>query len=842
MRRRDFLTTAALTGGAWAGLEVGEPAAERSGTETRSPRLEKSPYYEFSSDSKECLIHRHDTPVPWMNLLGNDRLVAWVCHNGNIVESCLINNESNRLTNHQSGYLYVRDADKGDYFLLNWPGKGSFWQSVQGLGYTRITTADLELTVTGTYFVPRDEDVLLWLVSIKNNASRTRNLDTFGLVEWCLGDPYRSTILPGGDFPGLMNNFKRVQYSDRILYANNYAWGTLGQFMGQKVWPYTGFFASSLPIKSFDCDRFLFLGPTGSFRNPRAVQKGVCASKPAFGFSDFPLGVLHSALKLGAGESQTLVLILGIVRENSDALRIRDKYGNAAAAEKAFRELKDFWGNYVGQSFVVATPDPDTDRLINIWIKYQHRASMLKNLNTGRRGFGVWAPAYGYGGGRASDIREVGNVPCDLELIKENILDYLESPSPLLLESDVDLKWKPPARPEPPMPYPHDGRGLWPYPVCWYVEETGDFSFLETELHPKTTHPWMPKTEPRSVYTAMKGAIEWAQSGLSERGLPRLNPGFGDWNDGLSLISREGKGETIMTAMEICYMLKHCVELAKAWGKSQDAEEWTQQYEHIKTAVNKYAWDGEWYVRAFTDEGNPVGGSHCEEGKIYLEPQAWAVLSGIADEERSAKCLKSVDDLLLTELGPRLCAPYNKPAFNVGIVGDFGPGWRENGGIWNRTTAWTVMANCLANRANQAYEMYRRVAVSNASKNTDRFWLPPYVYPEFYVGTGADFGRGQFQWCMGKAGTMWRAYVYYILGVRPVFAGLLVDPKIPNEWPGFQLMRPFRGATYAIEVTNPKGLNFGVKSMVVDGKSIQGNVVPAYADGKTHEVKVVLGA
>jgi len=303
-----------------------------------------------------------------MNLLGNDRLVAWVCHNGNIVESCLINNESNRLTNHQSGYLYVRDADKGDYFLLNWPSEGSFWQSVQGLGYTRITTADLELTVTGTYFVPRAEDVLLWLVSIKNNASRTRNLDTFGLVEWCLGDPYRSTILPGGDFPGLMNNFKRVQYSDRILYANNYAWGTLGQFMGQKAWPYTGFFASSLPIKSFDCDRFLFLGPTGSFRNPRAVQKGVCASKPAFGFSDFPLGVLHSALKLGAGESQTLVLILGIVRENSDALRIRDKYGNAAAAEKAFRELKDFWGNYVGQSFVVATPDPDTDRLINIWI------------------------------------------------------------------------------------------------------------------------------------------------------------------------------------------------------------------------------------------------------------------------------------------------------------------------------------------------------------------------------------------------------------------------------------------------------------------------------------------
>ncbi len=842
MKRRDFLTTAAVSGGAWMGLDAGQFAEERAVEEATPPRVDKSPYYEFSSDGRECIIHRHDTPVPWMNLLGNDRFVAWVCHNGNIVESCLINNDSNRLTNHQSGYLYLRDADSGDYFQLNSPRKGSTWQAVQGLGYTRINTTDLQLTVEGTYFVPRDEDVLIWLVTLKNNASRSRNVDTFGLVEWCLGDPYRFTLLPGGDFPGLMNNFKKVEFRNSTLYANNYAWGALGEFMGQKAWPYTAFFASSLPVKSFDCDKFLFLGPAGDFRNPEAVQRGICASKPAFGFSDFPLGVLHSALKLGAGESQTLVLILGIVRESTQALKIREKYENPAAAQKALLEVQDFWKNYVEQSFVVATPDSDSDRLVNVWIKYQHRASMLKNLNTGRRGSGIWAPAYGYGGGRISDIREVANVPCDLELIKEDILDYLEWREPLLLKSDVDLKWKPTSAPQPSRPYPGDGRGLWPYPVCWYVKETGDFSFLETELHPTAQHPWMPRTGHKTVFEAMKGAVEWAQGGLSERGLPRLNPGYGDWNDALSLISRVGKGESILTAMELCYMLQQCIELAKVCNKPHEAEKWTKQYERIKSAVNTYAWDGEWYLRAFTDEGNPVGGSRCEQGKIYLEVQALAVLSGVADEERAAKCLKSVDDLLMTELGPRLCAPYTKPAFDVGLVGDFGPGWRENGGIWNRTTAWTVMANCLANRANQGYEMYRRASVSNASKNIDRFWLPPYVYPEYYVGIGPDFGRGQFQWCMGKAGTMWRAHVYYILGVRPVFAGLLVDPKIPNDWSGFKLRRTFRGATYAIEVSNPNGVNFGVKSMVVDGRSIQGNVLPAFADGKTHDVKVVLGA
>jgi cellobiose phosphorylase len=545
---------------------------------------------------------------------------------------------------------------------------------------------------------------------------------------------------------------------------------------------------------------------------------------------------------LGSRERREVVLILGIVREEKEAIRIRAKYQATGAVEKALAGVRNFWDNYTGQSFLVATPDPDIDRLINIWIKYQHRACMLENLNTGRRGFGVWCPAYPYGGSRTTDVRETGNVPCDLQLVKEDILDTLEHPGPLMLAADLEVRWKSPVS-ETPLRYPGDGRGLWPYPICWYVKETGDFTFLQTELHPSGRPSWLPKSGPVTVFTAMKGGIDWALSGLSERGLARLNAGYGDWNDALNLISREGKGESILTSLELCYMLKQCVELAEAYGKPEEAATWTRQYERIKSAVNQHAWDGQWYLRAFTDEGNPVGSSRNEAGKIFLSVQALAVLSGVADKDRTAQCLKSVDDLLLTEYGPRACAPpYPKPAYDVGIVGDFGPGWRENAGIWNRTTGWTVMANCLANRASQAFEMYRRASVSNPSKDTERFWLPPYAYPEYYVGAGPDFGRGQFQWCMGKAGTMWRAYVYYILGVRPSFAGLLVDPKIPREWPRFTLRRTFRGATYAIEVANPKRVNFGVKSMEVDGKPVEGNVLPAYADVKTHEVRVVLGA
>ena len=799
-------------------------------------------YFEFSLDGTECIIKRYDTPVPWLNLLSNGRLVAWIAHDGTIVESCLINNKDNRMTNPQSGYVYIRDSETEKHFVLNRPTQSSVWSAAQGLGYTRVTHSALDLTVTATYFVPREDDVLLWLISLQNTAARPRSVDIFSVVEWCLGDVNYSSELPGGDFHSIYNNFKKVSFDGNILYGNNYSWGTLGAFQGQKPWPYTAFLTSNLAVTGFDCDKERFFGRRIDLDHPLSVLKGRCTSQPAFGFTGFPLGALQNSLQLAAKADQTVVIMAGVVREPGDAARICGKYLREGAAENAFRQLRQFWADFTTQSLWIDTPEKDSDRLVNIWIKYQHRNSMLENLNTKRLGFGIWCPAYSYGGGRMSDIRETGNVTCDLNLIREDILDYLQG-GPLLLESDLKMKWEEPKCSPPPNPYPHDGRGLWPYPVCWYLKETGDLSFLDTLIVNHGQIPSAPKSGTLSLFDTMKYAVDWALSGLSKRGLPRLNPGYGDWNDALNLISRDGRGESILTAVELCYMLRECAEIARAIGKQREAEDWTEKYNVIKAAVNTHAWDGEWYIRAFTDEGEPVGSSKNKEGAIYHSVQAYAVLSGVADQNRAARCLASVDRLLLTEYGPRICAPaYTKPDYDVGIVGDFGPGWRENGGIWNRTTGWTVMANCVANRANEAFEMYRRASIHHPSKDTDRFWLPPYVYPEFLVGEGPAFGRAQFQWCVGKAGTMWRAYTYFILGVRPVLDGLLIDPKIPNGWQGYRVKRPFRRAIYEIEVSNPKAINSGVYSLEVDRKHISGNIIPPHGDGRTHMVKVILGS
>lgn len=803
---------------------------------------ETNNYFEFSRDGTECLVKRYDTPVRWLNLLSNGRLVAWAAHDGTIVESCFINNAVNRMTNPQSGYIYIRDAHSGKHFMLNRPTQGGVWSAAQGLGYTRVTQSALNLTVTVTYFVPRHDDVLVWLISIRNEASVPRSIETFSVVEWCLGDVNYSSELPGGDFHSIYNNFKKISFDGSILYGNNYSWGTLGAFMGQKPWPYTAFLTSSLPVRSFDCDKTSFFGRRIELDQPVSVLKGQCASQPGFGFTGFPLGVLQNSFQLTAHGEQKLVIVGGMVREPGDAQKIRDKYVQKGSAENAFQELQQFWTDFTSQSLWVDTPEKDIDRLINVWIKYQHRNSMLENLNTKRLGFGIWCPAYSYGAERLSDIRETGNVTCDLKAIREDILDYIHG-GPLLLESDLKLRWEEPKPKPAPQPYPHDGRGLWPYPVCWYIKETGDLSFLNTAINNHGQIPSAPASGTLTLFETMKHAIEWSLSGLSERGLPRLDPGYGDWNDALNLISRDGRGESILTATELCYMLRECAALARAYGRQDEAREWTAKYDRIKAAVNTYAWDGQWYIRAFTDEGEPVGSSKNEEGKIYHSVQAYAVLSGVADEDRAAKCLESVDRLLMTEYGPRICAPiYRKPAYNVGIVGDFGPGWRENGGIWNRTTGWTVMANCVANRANQAFDMYRRASINHPSKDTDRFWLPPYAYPEYLVSEGPAFGRAEFQWCVGKAGTMWRAFTYFILGVRPVLEGLLIDPKIPNTWKSYRLKRPFRGASYEIEVSNPNGMNRGVKSLKIDGERISGNIIMPYTDGRTHSVSVTLGS
>ena len=842
MRRRSFLLNT-VGGAAW-------------GQRDRAPGgRQDQDYYEFSPDGRECIIKRADTPIPWMNLLTNEDFQTWITHQG-YVESFLLDRGLGGLTNPQevSGWIYLRDRASSKYFALNEPAADGMWRSAHGLGYTRIESAALGLKCGVTAFVPRADSALVWILKIANDRVEKREVDLFLSVEWSLGDQNKTVVLRGhgggGDaYTGgsQFNLYKKIYLEDGVLYAEQKVWRTLG--MTAHPWPYTGFLASSAKIKSFDCVKTRFLGRGRTSRNPAAVEKGICSNTSFWSLNEFPWGVLHNRVRLKPKAELTVVFVLGAVRNKRDAPGIARKYFRQAAQQ--LEQVQSFWNEFVDTTTQVETPEKETDRDLNIWLKYQWRTNIMRSQNNGLRGLGFWS--YGLFYGRIGwAVREVSVQPHDAKLSKEALTAYMQGQyrdyksrmfsesQPLLLRSDLDAAWPPatPANAALTLPHSHEADNA--YAFCLYFQETGDLAFLDARV------PFVDGMD-ATVFEHMANCVENSLLGLSARGLPLLNKGIGDWNDELNMISRNGKGESIMFAMTICFTLRECAEIAQAAGRTIEAKSWMEAFQRIKQAINDHAWDGEWYLRAFADGGAderiPIGSSRNAEGRIYLNTQSWAVLSGVAEGDRLRRCMDSMERHLVSEYGPLIYAPaYSRFDRNVGVASTYAPGFR-NACVYLRPAGWAIMAACVADRPELAFRMYERSALSRARRDVERFQHEPYVYPENYVGPEHPLaGMGQYQWCLGEgANWMWHSYASYILGVRATLGGLKVDPKIPSGWKGFKVRRPFRGATYEIEVADPRGAGMGVRSMSVDGRDVAGNVIRPHSDGRTHRVRVSLG-
>ena len=375
--------------------------------------------------------------------------------------------------------------------------------------------------------------------------------------------------------------------------------------------------------------------------------------------------------------------------------------------------------------------------------------------------------------------------------------------------------------------------------LYYYLIETGDLEFLNDEL------PYIDGTV-GSVWDHIKTGMTISLRPINERGLARMSTGSGDWMDEFTKISKNGQAESVMLASQIAYILKGYAEIADMIGKHADRDEWLGIYERIKKGVNEHGWDGDWYIRAFSDRGEtplPVGSSQNDEGKIYLNSQSWAIISGIADTERTKKALDAVGDHLLSDYGALVFWPaYSKLVEYIGTQSTYAPGFR-NANIYLRPAGWAVMAAAMADRTALAHDIYRSSSLAERSRDISRYLLEPYVYAENYIGPDHPRGgEGQFHWCFGEGTAwMWHAYVGYILGIRADLEGLVIDPKIPSEWSGYQVKRPFRNAVYEIEVKNPNKVSSGLKWIKVDGKKIKGNMIIPKGDNKVHKVEVMMG-
>jgi len=811
----------------------------------------RNSWYSFSSDNKECIINNSNLPTPWLNRLGNDVFFTWVTQNG-YTESYLLDPVGNALTNSpdHSGRFYIADKDNGSIFQVNKPSGNSKWEARVGLGYNKISNKMNGLATQVTYFVPRGDNVLISILEIRNDTHTSRNLGVFSEVEWNLGDATKSFIYKGDGRGGSQFNlYKRAYMEKNIIIAKQPNWKNTATC---NSWPYTGFFSVSAPVTSYETVRNNFLGTGGDYDHPLAVEKGICSNTDFWSEADYPVGVLNNSITLKPGENKTLVYILGMSRDENTIRNIVAKYTKRETTYNSLHEVNIFYDSLLNNSISIQTPDKENDRIINIWTKYIWRQFWKKSLNNGAYGLGLWS--YNLEGDGISVYPEQFLLPFDESLLKNGINDMLRNQTSDTLQTDLyesnehTMLYKDLGLDGPvvgihgsfKVPHHHQLYGFL-YSLYYYLLETRDIKLLDTKIpyiDGKTGTGW----------EHLETALDISTKGIDDRGLPQIPAGVGDWMDEFTRISVNNKAESEMLAGELCYVLRGFAGIADQNGHKEDSQKWMSVYNRIKNGVNKEAWDGGWYIRAFSDRGIPsipIGSKHNDEGKIYLNAQSWPILSGIASPERATKSLLSVKKYLMSDYGPMIFTPaYTHFIDYIGTQSIYAPGFR-NACIYLRPAGWAIAAACLNNQADLANEMYDKASMKSREKDMEHYHCEPYIYPENYDGPDDQRlkGQGEFQWNFGEGSAwMWTSYVDYILGIRPVQEGLLIDPKIPSTWPGYRVKRPFCGCIYNIDVKNPSRVDHGIASVKVDGERINSNVINPYSDGKEHTVEVIMGS
>ncbi|MGI5836328.1 MAG: GH36-type glycosyl hydrolase domain-containing protein [Chloroflexota bacterium] len=799
----------------------------------KPPRIENE-YGHFSEDGLEYVINRPDTPRPWSNYLSNEEYCALISHTGGGY-SFIHGSGYDRIHRWFPGeaiqqdrpgrYVYVRDDESGDYWSINWqPCMKPFqhFEARHGLGYTKIKSQTQDIEGEILYFVPQDENVEFWVVTVRNRDNRRRRLSLFPYAEWTL-----SSYAPDLAERTFHVLFNEVELRDGIIYASKRYWPTVSLAVGQTPnieWNKYVFMTTSIPFQGFDCVRNAFLGDYRDWQNPAVVERGSCTNSQGAGYDS--IGAFQHTLELDPGQEVQFHITIGSIPKDdkAQAARITNKYRDTNRVIHAFSDLRRFWADYV-EKLTVRTPDPEFDLSVNVWNKYQtwitaHWARMA---------------SYYIGGGSIMGFRDLsqdilGVLPNDLEMAKRRTMSII---SHQFANGSTIHNWDPLTNIG--AVTGHSDDPLW-LVMCIlnYFKETGDVDFLSEMV------PYLDAGS-GTVREHMIRGLFYALKQRSPRGLSLIRAG--DWNDGLNFVGMLGRGESIMNSHFLAWMLREVGDLFDTLGDVRSRDRVMLEYRRTKDAINRYAWDGDWYWRASKDSGELLGSHTNTEGVVYLNAQTWAVLGGVAEGERAIQVMNVVKDRLDTPYGPALFLPaYQEPDHTIGIITRFAPGTKENGTIFCHTVAWTVIAECILGRGDMAYHYWKESSFLTRGKDPNLYKADPYVYAEYIYGPDhPKFGEGEFTWTTGTAAWMWRACTDWILGVRPTARGLIVDPCLPANWDRAQMTRNFRRAVYDIEIENPEHISKGVAQVWVDGKEIQGNLLPNFGDGRRHDVRVRMG-
>lgn len=807
-------------------------------------------YGHFDDSAREYVIENPKTPVKWINYVGSLRFGGFVDHTGGLL-LCKGDPALNRITKYipqlpssqpkgHTLYLRLHTAEGlrtlSPLFVPTLEPLDHYECRV-GLGYTRFVSEIAGIRAEITLFVPTGSEVLVEDVKLTNVSGAALTLDAVPLFEYTHFDALKQ-FMNADWVPQTMQSVAHEGEGGRKLLAQF-------AFMNRDI--RQTYLTATLPASSFETCRARFLGDNeyGTYADPLSLKQPELSCYEALrgdnvGALLLPIG------SLAPGETKRFRVLLTQQEGTRPESLARAKAAFAAfetdaQIEAALASMSRYWDEYLSK-LQVKTPSAAFDSMVNVhnprqcfMTKNWSRDLSLYQLGFGGRGIGFRDSS--------QDIMGVlASMPGEAKELLEKLLS-VQKPNGAAMHqfyASTMVATEGDSREHPDRPSYYGDDQLWiVLAVCAYLKETGDLAFLQRELpfYDKQLEP--AARERGTVLEHLKRAVEFTKNDVGTHGLPLL--GFADWNDTVNL--KKG-AESLFVANLYGKALLELIELFAELGDESMVQRYKRDYEAMRARVNEHAWDGEWYVRYFDHDGSPIGSQQNEQGKIWTNGQSWPVISGFATAERAQKALESVNRHLNTRNGIKLSAPgYDGYDPEKGGVTTYPPGAKENGGIFLHSNPWVMIAETLVGNGDRAFQYYQQINPAAKNDVMEEYELEPYVYAQNILGDEhPQFGLGRNSWLSGTASWCYQAATKHILGVRPTYQGLEVDPCIPKTWDGFEVTRVLRGTTYKLRIKNPHHVSKGVRSLVVDGKPVPGQVVPLFNDGKTHEVEVVMGA
>lgn len=785
----------------------------------------KNKYGYFTDDHREYVITDPRTPRPWFNYIWNKDFAGLISHTGGGF-SFLETPRDNRLTrmrynclpwDRPGRYVMVKDVKSGEYRSLSWaPTIDKHYDEYEcrhGQGYTSIITKFLGISGKITYFVPRETNAEVWRVSLKNMTDEVKELEVYSFAELMMGNALNDIINQPND-----KHFTDIHFekSTDTLVATRRYW-----VLNKKVsveqpnldWKYELLFTSTLPVTGFDGSLDKFIGRWRSEANPEAVERGEMFNTEIT--AGDPVVALQNKIKLNPGEAVEFAIIMGVAPKNEEDAAFKYQHLDWSNLKDISRldgllgEVKEYWNGYLSH-FSVETPDEKINASLNVWNQYQAAVTFDMARNSGYYHGGLL-----FGNGIRDQFQDILGMllpePGRVKARMLNALKYQFSDGSTLHNFFKITEWGEKTN--------HSDTPLWiPFGITEYLNETGDLTILNEVVK------FYDEGE-ATVYEHTARALDFAISAVSERGLPKIMNG--DWNDTLDKVGPRGKGETIWGAFFLGYVIKKTLPLLGLMNDQKRIKDWSEAYVKMEKLINEVAWDGEWYIRAFNDFMEPLGTHKSEQGKIFINAQSWAIISGMAPEDRARLCLESVKKHLLKPNGIQICWPsYTKVEENTGLISRCVPGKKENGAIFNHASSWFVMASIVAGDIDSAVDIYKRMLPANSSERIDTYEVEPYVFAEYVTSPDHPTeGQASHSWLTGTAVWMLRIGMDQIFGFKPEISGITIDPVLPSYWDGFKAKRKFRGCE--LDLTVKRAAAGETSGLYLNGSPVENNFIPA---------------